>query len=304
MKESVVNRKNEIIKKEHYVPRCYLRRWKNEKNQIYVYDKINKRNWASNVKDIACERFFYDMKGSELYEKELMLLHEHEIIPEKDEQFVEHFLSEQVENEYSKLLQKIVDKEISKWYEKNCFFIDEIDKIKMSICLVYQHIRTKRIRKMIRDDSDHLEQMLRKMNYSEEIIKGYILDKNEEKIIQGNMLFDLDNIFELNNSFQNLSWVLGINKTNVEFQTSDHPIGIFSHTMGINSIMLGIESYSAEIYFPLSPKHILLMWDVRYHKKFIPHDRKYMSIDDIQTVKRYNELCADNSYQYIFSREK
>ena len=36
--------KKEKTKKEHFVPRCYLERWKNDKGQVVVYDKKLKKN--------------------------------------------------------------------------------------------------------------------------------------------------------------------------------------------------------------------------------------------------------------------
>ena len=79
-------------KKEHYVPQCYLERWKNSKGYVAVYDKKLKMSRGNNIKDIACERYYYDIDYRELSAQKLVLLRELGIEPTKDEQFVEHFL--------------------------------------------------------------------------------------------------------------------------------------------------------------------------------------------------------------------
>lgn len=294
---------NEKTKKQHYVPRCYLNRWTNEKHQINVFSKTNEKEWISNVYDVASERFFYDINHTELSESALNLLHQNGVDPKDDEQFIEHFFSEQVEDEYAELLKQIVDKEITPWYEKNCFFISEENKILMSICLVYQYIRTKSVRNSIADSSKCMEQWMRDMNCSEELINRYTIGTNEDEIIQGNMFFDIDHITKLAKSFYSLTWILGINRTNTTLFTSDHPIGTYPHIKDSLVSMSGIGSRGVEVYFPLSPNHILIMVDADYHTGFIGHDRRYVSITDVEDIERYNRLCAYNSGQYVFSKE-
>jgi len=290
-------------KKEHYVPRCYLKRWIKEKEQINVFDLLNNKNWISNIENVASERYFYDMDYSELSKKALELLHEHEIYPENDEQFVEHFFSMQVEDEYSKLLKKLVDNDITPWYENNCFFISLQDKLKLSICLTYQLIRSKQVRNMIRDSSSLLEKFMKDINVCEKTIKKYTLREGDEKFIQGNMFFNIDKIFDLVLSFYRLSWTLGVNRTNFSLFTSDNPIGMYPHIKNSMITMNGIGSPGIEVYFPLSPQYILIMWDSNYHKGLKILDRRYISLTDSE-VKRYNSLCVYNCSQYIYSKEK
>ncbi len=294
---------DEKTKKQHYVPRCYLNRWTNEKHQINVFNKFNKKEWVSNVYNVASERFFYDINHSELSESALNLLYQNGVNPKDDEQFIEHFFSEQVEDEYAELLKQIVDREITPWYEKNCFFISEKNKILMSICLVYQYIRTKSVRNSISDSSKCIEQWMRDINCSEELINKYTIRTNEEEIIQGNMFFDINHVTELAKSFYSLKWLLGINRTETMLFTSDHPIGTYPHINESFVSMSGIGSRGVEVYFPLSPNYILMMLDADYNMGFKGHDRRYVSITDKMDIKRYNRLCAYNSGQYVFSKE-
>lgn len=66
-------------KKEHYVPRCYLENWKNNKGQVWVYDRQLKKTRINSVYDIACERYFYDIDYKKLSVQKLKLLENWEL---------------------------------------------------------------------------------------------------------------------------------------------------------------------------------------------------------------------------------
>lgn len=290
-------------KKEHYVPRCYLKRWKNGKGQVSVYDKKCKTSRANNVNDIACERYYYDIDCKKLSAHKIELLREFGIEPTQDEQFIEHFLGGHVEGVYSELLKKILDKEITPWHEKNCFFISKEDKFHLAVCIAFQYIRTNETRRMLSDMSNCLGQALKAMNASEDVVEKYKIEKGDEKNIQGNMLLDIEHILDLTVSFFNLTWVLGINKTVATFYTSDNPIGTKAHVKNPYISMSGIKSEGVEVYFPLSPQHILIMCDGTFHKELEPFNRKYVPIEEILMVEHYNFHCVHNSNRCIYSKD-
>ena len=48
---------------QHYVPRFLLKNFaKGKKPQIFVYDKSNDKQFKTNIKNIAAETGFYDIK--------------------------------------------------------------------------------------------------------------------------------------------------------------------------------------------------------------------------------------------------
>lgn len=103
---------------------------------------------------------------------------------------------------------------------------------------------------MLTDISNCLEQMLREMNASDEVIERYTVKKDEEKSIQGNMILDTEHIYDMALSFKELTWILGVNKTQVEFYTSDNPIGMIPHVTNDFISMSGIKSEGIEVFFP------------------------------------------------------
>lgn len=232
----------EKTKKEHYVPRCYLKRWGNNKEQVFVYDKYLKKARINNVYDVACEKFYYDIDYRELSDDRIGFLKGIGINPEEDNQFIEHFFAEHIETIYSDVLQIIVDKKLTTWHEKNCYFADEKTRFKLALCMAFQYLRTKEIRNSIVNSSSCLEQLLKELNCSEETIAQYKIREKGEKIVQGNMLLDIDYMSSLIGSFWNLIWILGINRTNIPFFTSDNPIGTYPHIKHPVMSMSGIGS--------------------------------------------------------------
>lgn len=292
---------NEKTKKEHYIPQCYLKRWGNEKKQLYVYDIVAQKSWKSNIQDVACENKFYDINYSGLSNLAITLLREVGIDPEKDPQFIEHFFAKIIEDNYAECLTRLVDVDITPWYEKNCFFINEIDKIMFSFNLVFQSIRTKSFRKSIHNSSVCMEKLLKDLGCTEEVIKRHTTDLVGEKNIQGNMFFDINHICNLAAHYLRLTWILGRNKTKTPFYTSDNPIGTCPHVKDPFLPMNGIASTGVEVFFPLSPQHILLMYDGEYHRSIQAYDRRFYSIEEEELIERYNMLCVYNSSQYVIA---
>jgi hypothetical protein len=56
------------VKQQHYVPRSYLRRWANSRDQIWVIDKSTQQAFETHVKNVAQERYFYDINPEHLKE--------------------------------------------------------------------------------------------------------------------------------------------------------------------------------------------------------------------------------------------
>lgn len=296
---------SEKIKKQHYVPRCYLKRWENRKKQIYVFDKVKKEIRPSNINDIASERYFYDIDIEKMDAKSIEMLISANIDIINEQQFIEKFLSKNIEDEYSKLLAKIIDtsNEATPWYLENCYFISKEDKLYLAIYLSFQYVRTKTVREGIGDSGNCLCQVLEDMGVPQEQISKYVLDHESIKEIHGNMLFDFDNIMELAKSFYNLVWILGMNRTDKLFYSSDNPICTKAHIEHPFLSFSGIASKGVEVAFPLSPRRILIMYDGEYHKDMLDFERKYVTNIQIENVEYYNSLCAYQSERCIFSSD-
>ena len=45
--------------KQHYIPRCYLKRFSNNKRSIYTYDKLRCRQYNASMMSVYCEDNLY-----------------------------------------------------------------------------------------------------------------------------------------------------------------------------------------------------------------------------------------------------
>ena len=200
-------------------------------------------------------------------------------------------------------LSKILNTEITAWREKECYFISKQEKLDFAVCVAFQYTRTNETRRMIVDMADCLEQALQEMNVSEDVVARYTIRKDDERIIHGNMLLDIDYISNMALSFYNLTWILAVNKTSTDFYTSDNPIGTIPHAHNDFISMSGINSKGVEVFFPLSPRYILLMYDSSYHKNMMPYDRRYLALNVEHLVRQYNKYGIYNCNRCVFSRD-
>lgn len=97
--------------------------------------------------------------------------------------------------------------------------------------------------------------------------------------------------------------MLGINRTEVNFYTSDNPIGLRGHEKKTTPFIqgTGLASAGVEIFYPLAPDLILVMVDGNYHKHLVKDERRYIEFDHIPTIEYYNSLAAMNSERFIIS---
>ncbi|HTU91364.1 MAG TPA: DUF4238 domain-containing protein, partial [Gemmataceae bacterium] len=48
-------------KRQHYVPQSYLRRFCKDGQQLFAFDKTNRKSVQTSVANVALEHYFYDM---------------------------------------------------------------------------------------------------------------------------------------------------------------------------------------------------------------------------------------------------
>ena len=275
----------EKTKKQHYVPQCYLNAWAmvDKPKQIYVYDKVKDSYRENAIEDVASERFFYDVNPNDVFTDEVLdFLRDRGIVWETGEksQGIEHAFSELVEDSYSPLLKKIIEKadNATPWYISNCYFISEAEKIELSIFLAIQFLRTKAVRNTILDASDCLNQALEDMGAPSETLKQFTVDKGEAKIVHTQILLSSKELTNVTTTLANHIWILGINRTQKKLFTSDNPIVTYGHSINPYLPTNGIAAQGVEVVFPISPSIALIMFEKTYHKDLIRYERRFRII--------------------------
>lgn len=296
-------------KKQHYVPQCYLEAWAiPDTHQLFVYDKQIQKERKSNILDVAEENYFYDIDLTKVIsetEKEKYGFSKDADLSKADEgQYLENMFSKEIEGNFKSILEKTISiSSKSQWEIQNCYFLSEKLKFEFSYYIAIQHLRVKRVRDTISDISDLIHQAFEKENVAPDFFEKYTARKEALPLVHGQMICDDNAINALAQRFDSLKWILGINKTDTMFFTSDNPIGTIPHLSHPYMSMSGLNSEGVEAYFPISPTVILLMYDGDYHKEIAPFDRRSVFIDNLDDVAMYNEQIVHNSTRCIFSND-
>lgn len=293
-------------KKQHYVPQCYLEAWSIiGTHQIHVFDKVARQSRTNNIKDVASENYFYDIdfqKALSKNEIDQIGFSDEKLAEISRQQVIENFFANHVEGELSQILAKLIQRasRLTPKTQKR-HFISRLEKWRFSRHLSFQHIRTKATRVSIDGVSNCLQQMLEEMNASQELISSIKTTKDSTKLIHGQMISNKGEITKSTRRFNKLIWILAINDTEKEFLTSDKPISTRAHIYNEYMSMSGLMSEGVEIFYPISPRIMLIMFDRGYHKNIEKLDRHYFIIRDIADVDSYNTLTVLHATRSIFS---
>lgn len=308
--------KPNISKSQHYVPKFYLKGFSQGNNKIHVFSKNNEKTYCANISNVAHENYFYKVpniatksKGSELTE-------------EQKKQDVEKILSsldDQSSKAFSQFLEHIKSSKLKTFPSENgneniSLNLLEIKKnlrSDLSIFFILQNFRTKEHREFIRQFYDNCAtkafHIMSQYENFEEIKKQKINQKDlkithEDEAINLfhlRSLLDTKHILGLANTLFNRKWVISINNTNIPLFTSDHPLIKYNYK---NDRYKGGYS-SDEIIIPLSPTHLLSMFNSEFLKGITALDSKNYMIQELkkENVILYNHLQVTNSYNYVFS---
>lgn len=296
-------------KKEHYVPRCYLEKWCiSGSEQVNVFDKEKDEPRINHIEDIASENYFYDLNLEGVFSEEEIIFYDLEGIDLSkidDEQYIENFFANNIEGIFKKALEKIIFRvrEMNAWEINNCFFIMPEQVFSFSVLLAIQFIRVKRVRNSVEELTDLLNQALKDKNASQELIDKYTkTSKNQLKYIHGKMIFDKEAILHFAKTFSDHIWLLLKNKTTQPFYTSDNPIGTAEHACNPYIAMSGVSSKGVEVYFPISPDLMLVMFEKTYHHNFTSKNYRIIEIEELDIIEDYNSRCIMNSSRCVFSQ--
>lgn len=300
---------NQKTKKQHYVPQSYLKAWAIPGSyQVHVYDKKLNKKRINNINDIASENYFYDVNPNEIFSEEVLsAMREEGLSWDSNElsQGIEHAFANEVEGKFANLLKELISKANSAtpWIVHNCYFISEDKKGELAAYLAIQYVRTKQVRTHIIESANCLGQALKDMGASEETMAKHVISNEASKNIHTQMIMDFEHLSEIAISFLNLTWILCLNKTKQKLYTSDSPIGTHAHINHPFMSMSGLRSKGVEVFFPISPDCILVMFDGEYHSQNAHLERKYVLLDSEAYIDYYNSLCALHSERCIFSSD-
>lgn len=262
---------------QHYVPRMHLQKFAvaNSESQVWVFDKPNERSFKSGFDNIAGEDFFYDPAEFENPEIEFLTQRIEEIAGEP----------------YKNLLR-----------EGSLAALNQKERIRLGLFIAVQFSRTRERRNALIDSSKQAKESLEEKGVAE-----FIPDEEFEQLgteefartIQNDTL--KENSVKTAEIFLNKNWTLLVNRTGTPFWTSDHPLCLQNQRdFGPFRGSLGIENQGIEIYFPLSPKYMLVLTDPEDFEGIYSK----MPILDDGLVNNINSLQVSQSNRQIFSAKE
>lgn len=289
-------------KKQHYVPQTALRRFSPDGERIFVYDKISNEARLSNIRDVAQQRYFYDIPQ--------------EVIPADlqqtmDRQSIEHRLSE-LEANFNTVVEHVLRKVTSRNPLRRFLnfvtlrqdkTINCSDKKALCFFVALQYLRTREFRLIMKDGLEQFEAAIRKRIPADQIDLFFedFRGVNEVDVRMHHLSLMLDNEFvsELTALLYGHILVIGQNRSNHKLYTSDNPMVRQAHKRHPVLRNIGIGSPGIEIAMPLSSDHILIFMEKTHFAPLAKSDRKLVNLVE-ENIEYYNSLQVQGCERQVY----
>ncbi len=250
--------------KQHYIPRCYLKRFSVNDKSIYTYDKIHCKNYNASLMSVCCEDDLYTIsdeyvrKNNEESDSEI-----NRVSLETD-----HF-AHTVEPLYAELLRQIdVIKE--EWLTgKDHYRLQFIEKRELALHIITQYFRMPQIGNVMVEDYirtekasiDIIKQFMARETRDEVFNKLNIEVTCEKAALHANLSYlNHEMLMMFANALANNIFVFWLSKEK-DFYTSDFPIVVSPHVQNVQPMFMGLAQYGGEVTMPLSPNLALSIYD-------------------------------------------
>jgi len=278
-----------ITKNQHYVPQFYLKLFTNSRDQLYVFDKFNRRSYLTHVRNAASEGYFYEFPHSGQSSSQNARSDADFEITFKglDETINPHIVEvtlSELEGGYAKVFTGLLET-IEKRGQ-----MDQEQRIALAHFITIQLLRTPETRRTI----------------AELVEKGIPEALGFDKTIEFNPrhmpiehalhMFNPATQRRMMEVLVSHIWMIGINETDLPLYTSDEPVAKDAHRgPGYG----GIGSLGIEIILPLTPKYALILYDSRDYHLLTNLDGTYTSLDK-DNILHYNSLQVLQSYRHVY----
>ena len=296
---------------EHYVPRRYLRHFAKDEH-FFAFDKEKNEPRPGHVDDYACERYFYDVDFDAIKADILKENPNFEFEPDiekelenMDVQHLEHWFGDNVETWLFDPIDRIITSFIMCDPSKLNLMdvLSENDMAHIALYMSMQVLRSKEFRESMVELYERapllLMKKMAKTDEEKKMLDSFELkvkNKNYKKFLHAQVLTDPEVAMHLAGDFGGKIWIIGYNKTDMDFLTSDNPIVKFGHN-GYS----GFNSEGIEIFFPINTKLVLILKDPKYFWYESSNHNHFVEIP-VEDVAFMNSLQLQQSYRYVFDK--
>lgn len=289
--------------KQHYILRCYLRQFSNNKKSIYTYDKQHSKKYNASLMSVCCEDDIYT------FSEEFVKRNKEEGNCTINRLSIEtdHF-AHTVEPLYIQLLNQINEIKEEWVTGKDHYTLNFYEKKELALHIVTQYFRLPQIGdtlvdnyiRMERASIDMMKELMAKQTNNDDYKKIKINPTCEKPALHANLSYlDNETLMMFANAIANNIFVFWISKGN-DFYTSDFPIVVSPHVENVRPMFMGLAQYGGELTMPLSPELALSVYDRSYFKNKEDIDGAFVNADD-KEVRRQNYLRYMYASQHIFS---
>lgn len=277
-------------KKQHFVPRLYLRRYTQGKEKIWVFDKIQMKKFDAHINDVAAERFFYRFT-----EKEVNLIKER-FSGTISESSLDDIITNKVEPIFKGDLSAVLESYHNYKNNKVDYVIENENIESFAHSIAFQYYRTKAYREAMQRNKIN---EFKYLNYQDEdTLKTGI----EVGVLEHAVQMFKRTIKLKEDLVKNFYWIIIENETELPLFTSDNPVVLRIHEGGqVVQAIYDIPDFQINEYaFPLTSKLLLLVvkkddfiGEILYHKK--TKKETYQKV-----IEAYNEAQLHSCYRQLF----
>lgn len=289
--------------KQHYIPRCYLKRFSNNERSIFTYDKCKSESYNASLMSVCCEDDLYSLSKEYVKsnnEKGHGVINELSI--ESD-----HFANT-VEPYYAQFLKQL-DEIMIEWKTgKEHYRLQYIEKRELALHIVTQYFRLPQIGNYIVDDSirterayiDMMKEFMAKQAGDNEFRNLDIGISCEKAALHANHSFlDGELMMKFADAIAKNIFIFWTSEVPV-FYTSDFPIVVSPYVQNVQSLYMGLAQYGGELTFPLSPNLVLSIFDREYFKNKEVLDGSFIQATN-KEIRRQNFLRYMYATRHVFS---
>lgn len=289
--------------KQHYIPRCYLKRFSDNERCIHTYDKLRCRQYNASMMSVCCDDDIYTMSD------EYVRSNNEEGKSSIDKLSIEseHF-AKTVEPLYSQILNQI-DEIKDEWMTgKDHYRLMHVEKKELALHIVTQYFRLPQIGDSMVDDYvrmekaelDMIKHVMSVQTGNEALKKLEIGIKCEKPALHANLSYLNDEtLMSFSESIANNIFVFWVSSEK-DFYSSDFPIVVSPHVEDVRPMYMGLAQYGGELTIPLSPENVLSVYDREYFKDMESLDGSFIKAD-AKEVRRQNLLRYFYASRHVFS---